>query len=147
MFSLMSVCLSIILSTRGGGSKLTIAYDTTEPSLSPAPHHPSAKTRDLTVQTLPVTSGDHSLRPIQTSSLEDHPQHRLSIVVCTEVCTVDKQAVPILLECFLVLSIIGIIHTIAQRVNSNQAFTFQLISHLCACSFIPTWLGVTSSCK
>ena len=112
-----------------------------------SPYHPSAKTRDLTVQTLPVTSGDHSLSPIQTSSLEDHSQLRLSIVVCTVVCTVDKRAVPILLECFLVLSIIGIIHTIAQRANSNQALTFEPISHFCACSSVLTRLRVTGSCK
>ena len=112
------------------------------PHTIPLPGHGTSLYRPL-----PVTSGDHSLRPIQTSSLEDYPQHRLSIVVCTVVCTVDKWAVSILLECFLLLSIIGIIHTIAQRANSNQAFTFEPISHLCACSSILTWLGVTSSCK
>ena len=56
--------------------------------------------------TLLLTSDGHHWRPVQTCPLEDLPSPLP--VVATETCTVDKQAVCILLECCLVVVILNI---------------------------------------
>ena len=112
MFSLVSVCLFI-----GGfpcdhylwwiGTHCTGFLELALPPVrirhSTPPNFRHGIPRPLTP--LLVTSGSHHWRPAQTCSLEDPPYWYWQLVAI-EACMVGKWAIPILLECCLLFSLL-----------------------------------------
>ena len=93
MFSYVSVYQSVNQSVcPQGGLHVTITHDALNLTVQPP-------TSNMGTPLL-ETSGDHHWRIVKTCSLED--PHQYWHLVATEACTVGKQAVCILLGCFLV---------------------------------------------
>ena len=88
-----------------GGPHVTITNDDLELTIqAPCYWHLVANTGDLPPL---LISGGQQLRGVQTCSLEDTPRpQELHLKVATEADVVCKRVVSILLECFLVTTII-----------------------------------------